>query len=134
MHDIIRWADASPVRAWLLEVCYNSLGLQLGFLPVAVAFLHSRDRAARMLVAQLAICLIGCTISIGWPAVGTFDFHEFGMEQFKHLSGAVGYQFHEGFFRARNDATFQLTSELISGVSTFPSIHAALAVLCAWAA
>lgn len=131
---IVHWVDASHVLSWCLEVAYNSLGLQLAALPVLLAAFHSKDRAARMLVAQAAICCAGCTISIAWPAVGSFEHAGLRMQDLNHLGGAVGYQFHEGFFRARGDATFALTQELVSGVSTFPSIHAALAVACAWAA
>lgn len=131
---IVHWVDASRLLSWGLEACYNSLGLQMGFLPVALVMLHGKDRAARVLVAQLLICVVGCTISIGWPAVGSFDFLGLRMESLKHLAGSVGYQFHEGFFRARHDAVFVLSPDVISGVSTFPSVHAALAVMCAWAA
>lgn len=35
--------------------------------------------------------------------------------------------------RPRREETFALTVELLSGVSTFPSVHAALAILFAWA-
>jgi membrane-associated phospholipid phosphatase len=139
----LRLVDDSPALSKLLEVAYQSFAFQLYLLPITLALLQRQSRARQMLVAQILIYVIACTVSIALPALGSFSRFGVDLSALQNLTGetlafnglrpgAAGY--HDTLHAGRNSATFVLSLGLTTGVITFPSIHAALSVLCAWAA
>ncbi len=132
--SVVAWIDQSAVLSWTLELSYHSLGAQLLLLPISLALIGYRETASRMLLCYALICVVSCTISIYFPAIEAFAHYGIATADLKNLTGAFGYHFHDSFFAARHDEVFVLPLGMTSGVISFPSIHAALAILCGYAA
>ena len=132
--SVVAWIDQSRLLSWTFELTYNALGPQLLALPIALALWGRRQAACDLLLGYALICVAGCTISIYFPAIEAFAHYGIGISDLKHLSGAFGYHFHASFFAARHDEVFVLPLGMTSGVISFPSIHAALAILCGYMA
>ncbi|MEQ1611516.1 MAG: phosphatase PAP2 family protein [Hyphomicrobiaceae bacterium] len=131
---VVMWIDQYRVLSFVFELTYHSLGWQMLLLPIFLVSCGLRDVAVKILICHALICVICCIISIYFPAVEAFAHFGIAMSDFTNLSGSDGYRFHESFFAAREHETFVLTMGLTSGIVSFPSIHAALALVCGYAA
>ncbi len=131
--SVVAWIDRSAILSWVFEITYHSMAVQLFTIPILLALTGKQDAGNRMLLCYALICVIACTISIYFPSIEAFAHYGIRASDLKNLSGAFGYHFHTTFFAARNDEIFTLSLGMTSGIISFPSIHAALAILCGYA-
>ena len=131
---LIQWIDRYPLLAQALALGYSSFSFQLMFLPILLAALGLRVRAFQMIAGYLLVCTIAISISTFFPAVGAYEGHGLDGRELKHLNAHFGYFFLESFNAVRSDPHFVLSIGSAAGIITFPSIHAGIAALCAWAA
>lgn len=130
----IQSVDAHPVFAEILAKAYSSLAIQLLILPL---ILGATGRCARIYVMILSyglLCYISSFVSIWFPALGTYPVHGMTQEQLHNINIHYGFAFLHDFTAVREQAEFIMSAANASGVVTFPSVHAAGALLCAWAA
>ena len=73
-------------------------------------------------------------MSAAFPSVGTVQHYGLEASDLGAVNGFFGHHFLDSFHAVRTDPNFILSLGVASGIITFPSIHAAVAVLCAWAA
>ncbi len=126
--------DRLPMLARLLTYAYSSFGFQLLFLPMLLALLGHRARAYRFVLGYVLLCAIATAIGTFFPALGAYEGHGFDPRRLQHVDSWFGFFFLETFQALRSAPDFVLSADNTAGIVTFPSIHAGIAALCAWAA
>lgn len=132
-NGLIAFVDRHSWLARLLAFAYQTFGFQLLLVPALLSVLDQRARAYQMIAAYGLIAVFASIISIWYPAVGTYSALSLDIHQFKSINGTLGVGSVPQFLAIRIDPNFVLNLEQASGIITFPSVHAAVAVLCAWA-
>ena len=132
-HAFIRFVDARPLLAESLAQAYQSFGFQLIGVPLLLVAFRRHARAYAMVMGYGIVCFLSSAISIWYPALGTYSVYGVAREQLVHINAHFGYAFLEQFHAVRNDPGFVFSIKGMAGILTFPSVHAAVAVLCAWA-
>lgn len=131
---MILFIDAHPVLANTLNCAYASFPLQLLFLPIILVMTGRPARAYQMVSIYGVLCFFSSLISIWFPAVGTYVMHNVDPSTLENLDGYLGTQFLNEFNAVRDNADFAFVLQNAAGIITFPSVHAAIATLSAWAA
>lgn len=125
--------DAHPIFARVLTPTYNSFAFQLLLLPALLSMARQTARAYQMVAAYGFICVFASFISIWYPALGTYAALSIDISQFKNIDASWGVTSVDQMMAVRTDPGFVLRLDQASGIITFPSVHAAVAILCAWA-
>ncbi|MDB5492635.1 MAG: hypothetical protein JWO78_2484 [Micavibrio sp.] len=118
-----RWVMAHHAVHLLFHVTYYTLIPQMVFLLVILNFLGRIERCWELMGLFIVSCL-GCLIlSALWPAVGAFGyFHVRPDEPYLQI-----------FQDLRNHTLTTIDHDKVQGIITFPSLHATLAMLFAYA-
>lgn len=87
-----------------------------------------------MIFAYYILCAISSVISIWYPALGTCVVYGIEAESLSNINAKFGYFFLEQFYAVREAGLFVMRLDESAGILTFPSVHAGVAALCAWAA
>ncbi|MET2829497.1 phosphatase PAP2 family protein [Mesorhizobium shangrilense] len=130
----IQFVDAHPAFAEILAKAYSSLGIQLLMLPLILGATGRHARTYVMILSYGVLCYVSSFISIWFPALGTYSVYGIMQEQLHDINAYYGFAFLHDFNAVREQAEFTLSAANASGIVTFPSVHAACALLCAWAA
>ncbi|MBO9193501.1 phosphatase PAP2 family protein [Rhizobium sp. 16-449-1b] len=133
-HYVIDVVDGHPALVIILNAAYGTFALQLLLWPLLLAIAGHAKRAHVMVASFAVICFLSSLISVWTPAVGTYSYYGFDGSLLKKLNPLYGYDFLDQFNAVREDANFVWSVEASKGILTFPSVHAAVAFLCAWAA
>lgn len=133
-HALTAFIDAHALLSRALVFAYRSFLPQLLLLPILLAITQRRARAYQMMGAYGLICIFASIISVWYPALGTYAALSVDIYEFKNIDGSLAVASVPQFAAARSDPNFILHLAQTSGIVTFPSVHAAVAVLCAWAA
>jgi membrane-associated phospholipid phosphatase len=129
-----RLVDGSEPAARLLAYGYSSFAYQLLFLPTLLCLARLPGRAYRLVLGYLILCTISSAIGIFFPADGAYVFYGVETSSLQHINGKFGHLFLESFHGVREGGAFSLGMNNVAGILTFPSVHAGVAALCAWAA
>lgn len=132
-HAFVNFVDARPWLAYSLDAAYQSLALQLVLLPVLLSIAGRAIRAYRMVSIFVLIGLISSLVSVWVPAVSAFPYYGVELGTLRSIDIHFGYFFLEQFNAVRTDPDFVFSLDRAAGIVTFPSVHAAVAVLCIWA-
>lgn len=130
----IAFVDEHPLLAHLLAQAYGSFGIQLLILPLILGATGRYGRAYMMIVAYGVLCYVSSIVSIWFPALGTYTLYGVTQDQLHNINAHYGFAFLHDFNAVRAQPEFVLSVVNASGIITFPSVHAAVALLCAWAA
>lgn len=133
-HGFVAFIDSRPTLAWLLALAYSSFFFQLLLLPVYFSLFRNAARAYAIVFGYTLLCIISCVISVFFPALGAFAFHGIEQADLAAINIKFAYFFLEQFHGVREQSEFVLNFTDSAGILTFPSVHAGVAVLCAWAA
>lgn len=131
--SFIEFVDGWPALANLLAEAYSSFFLQLLLVPAVLALFGRPQRACTMVVAYCLLCLISSIVFIWYPALGTYVVYGVSQEQLQAINAKFGFVFLEQFHAVRQPGPFVIKFHEAAGIVTFPSVHAAVAALCAWA-
>lgn len=126
--------DANPLVATVLAKAYSSFAIQLLALPLILGATGRYERVYVMMLSYGVMCYIGCIASTWFPAVGTYAFYGVALDQVANINAHYGYAFLADFNAVRDQPAFAMSVANAAGIITFPSLHAAGALLCAWAA
>ncbi len=132
-HAFIAFFDARPVLAEALRQAYESFLIQLMTVPVLLLFLGYHRRAHAFMIAFGLLTLLAAFIAIWFPAYGTYTYYGYTDGQLANINTYFGFQFIEHFEAVRNNEAFHVSSKAMSGILTFPSVHAGVAYLLIWA-
>lgn len=133
-YRFIAFVDSSPLLARLLGEAYSSFYFQLLFLPVLLALFRREQRAYAMVFAYYLLCALSSIVSIWYPALGTYVVYDVAAADLANINAKFGFFFLEQFHAVREAGSFTLRLDQSAGILTFPSVHAGVAMLCAWAA
>jgi len=133
-YTLISIVDSKPVLARLLAVAYASFALQLSILPLLLVLAGRTARAYQMVTCSAVMIFIGAAISIWYPAVGTHTHYGYDLGNLKNLDPKAAIQFMGELTAVHDNPNFVFSLARATGIQTFPSMHAAIAVLCGWAA
>lgn len=132
--EFLHVVDRYPKLATLLSFSYGSFTPQIVFVPAFLCLFANYTRAYAMVLALIIIGAMSAILGAFFPAIGAFAHYGLGSSQFKNISSFFGYHFLDSFYAVRNAADFTLALDHASGIVTFPSVHAAVAVLAGWGA
>jgi hypothetical protein len=124
---LLSWMNASPTTYALLRPIYLSLSLQMTTVVLCLAF-SGRLLGLRLYTLAFFIAvLVSIAISAGLPATGAWPYYGLAPSDSQIMpavstSWPVFYGLREGTFRL-------LVAVGAEGIITFPSVHAALAVI-----
>jgi len=131
---LLSFVDSRKYLSAALNLAYASFALQLFGLPLILASTGSILRSYQMTIIYATICFVSAVISIWYPALGTYVIHHVDPSQLMHIDGNLGVVFLDELRSAHDNPHFVFDFTRAEGIITFPSVHAAIAVLCAWAA
>jgi membrane-associated phospholipid phosphatase len=129
---LLDWMNASPVIYAVLHPIYLSLTLQMTTAVLCLAFTGRFLRLRIYMLSFILAAFITIAISVLLPAAGAWPYYALNAADSPHLTPAVStswpvfYGLRDGSFRA-------LTAAGSQGIISFPSLHAALAVILIWA-
>jgi membrane-associated phospholipid phosphatase len=130
----VRFVDRSHTMATALSVGYSSFVFQLLLLPGLLCAVRLPERAYRLILGYLILCTLSAIVGSGFPAEAAYVAHGLEAEALRHVDGHFGRLFLDSFRAARAAGPFTLRFGDVAGIVTFPSVHAGVAALCAWAA
>ena len=131
-HAWVVWLDQWPVAIRLLTLCYSSCEVQMVILLPLLFFVRHTDHIQRFLIAFLYSGVVVIILSTLFPAAGGYDYYHITPQQLAHVDVVNGAQHLKDFMGMRNHTITQMPFEM-KGLVTFPSFHAALALLLVYA-
>ena len=132
-HAFISFVDSKPRLAAVLMSAYESFLYQLCAVPLILFALGFRRRALAFVIAFGLLTVISAYIAVWFPAYGAFRMNDVPFGTLRNLNNHFGFFFIEQFEAVRNSDTFVVSTDTLSGILTFPSVHAGVAYLLMWA-
>lgn len=126
--------DRHPQLAWCLGIAYQSFGFQLLIIAMSLCAVGQKDRGYTMLLCFGLIGYCASIVAIWFPAQSAYVTYNLAEHPPLHINTSLGYGFLTEFNAVREQPTFVLETSKAAGIITFPSVHAACAVLYSWAA
>jgi membrane-associated phospholipid phosphatase len=131
---VTAWIDQYPTVASILYSAYYSFGYQLLLMPPLLALLGRQIDAYVLVIRAAMTGVIGSFVAALFPSSGTI--HHFGMKQadLENISIDTNTKLYELFMQVRTEVDFVYATKTLGGIISFPSGHAAVAVLMTCAA
>ena len=132
--SFITYVDHRLRLARMLGLAYGSFSIQYFLLPMWLAISGSGVRACALLFSYALLCLFSTILGAWYPALGTYVAYGVGNGDLANINAKFGFFFLDQFHAVRDQHEFALRIGQAAGIVTFPSVHAGVAGLCAWAA
>lgn len=129
---LLRGVDTLPVLAQLLELSYSSFAVQLLFLPLVLIAVGKPNNGLCLVLTYGVAGLMCCVISIWFPAIGTGQAYQVSAAGLHSVNAHYFFAFLQEFYSVRSQDYFLLSLQRAQGILTFPSVHSAVAVTCAF--
>lgn len=123
-------------RAWLIQILawgYNAISWQIWLIILGLPLLGHHRRAAEYISAFVLALMVTCCITMLVPAIGVYQALGAVASDFPNINPQSYYDTLTEIPRLRTGALRTLDLAHLLGVVTFPSFHAATAVLYGWA-
>ncbi|WP_420406969.1 phosphatase PAP2 family protein [Hoeflea sp.] len=127
----IRLIDGMPLLSWALMQSYVSFALQLMILPVLLVLFDRAASACALVLSYAIVCAIASIVSVWFPALGSHVVYDIDPASLQSVNAYFGHAFLSEFHGVRESAAFTVSLDRAEGILTFPSVHAAVALLCA---
>jgi len=128
---MLAWADAHPFLTDWAKTIYNSYPVEALVLLVALYLFRQAGRAQVLLTANILVLVAVHVAVVYMPAVGTYTFY--GIEPSDHPHIDPEYKaVHVPEVMGLRDGSVSDVTRVVVGIVTFPSYHAAAAVVYAW--
>lgn len=116
----------------LLTAAYRSVGWQPAAI-ISILFAQRRGDRARVLVAAWGIGLIiSCAVYPIFTAEGPFVFYKISPQTFPNALSDDPWRFGPIISSIRDHGVRHMSEQMLTGLITFPSFHAAAAVFLGW--
>lgn len=126
---IVRAADGSPRLLWVGGLAYHSLTLQMIVCIVVLSAAGCAERLRRTVVAAILSGFVTILISGVTPAMGNV----FDPAGYRHLWPSVAWTEQAMLAGLRDGSWRTIDLTRLMGIVTFPSYHATLPIILAWA-
>jgi hypothetical protein len=123
-------------RIWLIQILaygYNAIAWQIWLIVVGLPLLGHYQRAAEYLSAFMLALAVTCCITMIVPAIGVYQAMGSVASDFPNINPQSYYDTLTEIPALRTGALRTLDLGHFLGVVTFPSFHAATAILYGWA-
>jgi hypothetical protein len=130
--ELVVIARAWPTAMAWLSIIYDTLTLQPLLLIAALLAVRARARLSAFLLAWMIALALTLAIAPFAPAVAAYLHFGVGRESISGLRLHVAWDHVETLFAVRSGALRHLGMDSLFGIITFPSFHAAGAVLLGW--
>jgi hypothetical protein len=131
--SMLTWFNTHPTLSGILGRCYDALLPQQLIIPIALAVV-SRFRQAQVAFLASLIGLVAThAIAFFFPASGAYGFYEVSSVLHPDVGLVSGNATVSDHALVRSGALILFDSHRWLGLITFPSYHALLAVVFAWA-
>ncbi|MEQ8480751.1 MAG: phosphatase PAP2 family protein [Hoeflea sp.] len=132
-HGFIGFFNERPLLASAFSTAYQSFLVQVALVPMLLLLLGEARRAHAFMIAYGLLTLIAAVVAIWFPAYGTYAHYGYSGAEFANINTYFGFEFIEHFEAVRNNEVFVVSTDAMSGILTFPSVHAGVAYLLIWA-
>lgn len=122
-------ADHAPLALWIGGFAYHSLTLQMIVAIVALSACGQAERLAMAVAAAILAGFVTIALSGALPAMGNV----FDPADYRHLWPSIAWLEHDLITGLRDGSRRTLDLTQLMGIVSFPSYHATLPVLLAWA-
>ncbi len=122
-------ADRLPALLWVGGVAYHSLTLQMVACIVVLAATDQADRLRIAVIAAIASGFVTILISGAMPALGNV----FDPADYRRLWPSVAWSEQDLLIGLRDGSWRVIDLTRLMGIVTFPSYHATLPIILAWA-
>jgi hypothetical protein len=129
----IRFVDSRPLLSTLLFDAYRSISYQLLLIPVLLILAGRPQRAFAMMAGYATLCMLASLIATFFPALGTYAYYGMTEASVANINPFFALSPVPDFIAVHGQAAYTLTLSSASGLICFPSVHAGVACLCAWA-
>src|SRR3984957_2010567 len=125
---LLNWMNNAPTTYAVLHLLYMSLTLQMTTAALGLAFTGRLLRLRIYLLAFILAALIAIAISALLPAAGAWPYYGLTAADSPHITPAVSTSW-PVFYGLRDGSFRMLVASGSEGIISFPSLHAALAVI-----
>ena len=123
---------ARPALVPYAYLAYAMISLPTFGVPILLGLTKNYDRLQQFTLACILTAAVTVLVSAFLPAIGTYQ--QYGIPADTEIFKASGYLVQVDEIPAVRDGSLRVLSfETLSGIVTFPSFHAAAAVLALWA-
>jgi hypothetical protein len=129
----IRFVDSRPLLSTLLFDAYRSISYQLLLIPVLLILAGRPQRALAMMAGYATLCMLASLLAMFFPALGTYAYYGLTEASVTNINPFFALSPVPDFIAVHDQADYTLTLSSASGLICFPSVHAGVACLCAWA-
>ena len=126
---VFQAADHAPVALWIGGFAYHSLTVQMIVAIVALSACGQAERLARTVAAAILAGVVTIALSGAVPAMGNV----FDPADYRHLWPSIAWMERALITGLRDGSLRTLDLTQLMGIVSFPSYHATLPVLLAWA-
>ena len=130
--SVLAWANEHPVITAIAYGIYMSATFQSVVIPIILAAL-GRFRALHVsTIALLVTLIVTYTVAALLPALGTYEFYGIDPSHHPNIAVRVASLHVPEIMGVRDGTIINISRFAPTGLVTFPSFHAASAVLLAW--
>ena len=126
---VFQAADQAPFALWIGGFAYHSLTLQMVVAIVALSACGQAERLALTVAAAILAGFVTIALSGAVPAMGNV----FDPTGYRHLWPSIAWMERDLITGLRDGSHRTLDLTQLMGIVSFPSYHATLPVLLAWA-
>lgn len=132
--DWLHWMNGHPQLADILSLCYWTFAMQSIGVAVALYALKHVRRAQCFIIAFILSCATTAILAATFPAVGAYVHYNLEPKDYAHIA-PFATRIHEATLLGLRDHSMTLLPFMqnVKGIVTFPSFHAAMAVLLIYA-
>ena len=123
---VVSWVRSHPLLNHWLNVAYNTLLIQTGFVIAVLGLSGEREQLDAFMLRLMVSSTVAALIFIVFPAVGPFEVYGYTPDE-----GQMRYLTH--FLQLRSGERLTVTAKEPEGLITFPSFHTTWAILLALA-
>jgi membrane-associated phospholipid phosphatase len=125
---LLNWMNGSPTIRAVLRPIYLSLTLQMAVTVLALAFSGHLLRLRVYMLSVILAALVTIAISVVLPAAGAWPYYNLTVADSPHVMPAVSTSW-PVFYGLRDGSLRTLAAVGSEGIISFPSLHAALAII-----
>lgn len=131
--DYLLWANGHPAFHKLLRVAYDTLLPQLAGAILLLGLTGRRDQLRILVWSVIGSATISIAASAIWPAIGGYAHFNLHAPAYAGIQPSDAWAHVPDFLGVRDGALRTIALDRMQGIIAFPSFHAALGIIFAWA-
>ena len=130
--DMASWFNDHPSLSVILSFAYTTIGWQFAALYVILGFV--KPAKLRQVSTSWCASLAASVLIFPWmPAKGGYLHYGLTRQDFPHVRCPAAWDYYDILASVRAGTTTEINMAALDGIITFPSFHAAAAIIYIWA-